>query len=69
MPSSSEPVATTALSWPALSCASISWRRSRDTEPWCEQGERLPALSLIMPVTRSATRRLWQKTSTERWPR
>ena len=46
IPSSSDEVATSARSCPALSASSISTRCSRAIEPWCERTSGSPASSL-----------------------
>ena len=66
MPSSSELVATSAGSSPALSRCSTAPRSSRDSEPWCDQAISRGAPSLISRVIFSASRRLLVKTSVER---
>ena len=65
MPSSSDDVATSAGSRPALSSSSIATRCSRAIEPWCERTSSSPASSLSRCARRSASRRLLQNTIVE----
>jgi hypothetical protein len=69
MPSSSELVATTAGSRPALRSSSISTRCSRLTEPWWARASSSPASSLRLAHSRSASRRELANTMVERWAR
>src|SRR6266545_1328218 len=57
MPSSSELVATTARSLPALRSSSIWTRCSRLTDPWCARAMSSPASSFSLAQSRSARRR------------
>ena len=69
MPSSSDEVATSARSAPALSRSSTSTRCGRAIEPWCERTSVSPASSFSAPASRSARRRLLTKISVERCAR
>ncbi len=69
MPSSSDDVAISAGSVPALRRSSISTRCSRASDPWCERAMVSPASSLIAAASRSASRRLLTKISVERCAR
>jgi hypothetical protein len=69
IPSSSDEVATSALSAPALSRSSTSTRCGRAIEPWCERTSVSPASSFSAPARRSASRRLLTKIKVERWAR
>jgi hypothetical protein len=69
MPSSSELVATTAGSRPALRSSSISVRCSRLTEPWWARASSVSASSLRLAHSRSARRRELANTMVERWAR
>ena len=63
MPSSSDAVATSARSEPALSRCSASRRCSRDRLPWCAATFSAPMRSLRLRVTRSTMRRVLAKIS------
>ena len=69
MPSSSDEVATSARSDPALSRSSTSTRCGRAIDPWCERTSVSPASSFSAPASRSASRRLFTKISVERCAR
>ena len=69
MPSSSDEVATSARSRPALSASSISARRSLATEPWWAKVSVSPALSFSAALSRSAKRRLLTNSRVERCER
>ena len=66
MPSSSDDVATSALSWPSLSRFSASSRARRESEPWCAATRPSTMRSFRSRANRSADRRLWAKTSVVR---
>ena len=66
MPSSSDAVATTARSRPALSRSSAWSRRARESEPWWAATASSPSRSASACVARSASRRVFTKTSVER---
>ena len=69
MPSSSDEVATSARSAPALRRSSTSTRCARASEPWCDRTSVSPASSFSAPASRSASRRLLTKISVERCAR
>ena len=69
MPSSSEDVAISAGSRPALSRSSMSVRCSRARDPWWERASVSPASSLIAAARRSASLRLLTKINVDRWVR
>ena len=69
MPSSRLEVATIAGRRPSLSASSIATRCSRAIEPWWARTSSSPASSLSRWASRSASRRLLQKTIVERWAR
>jgi len=69
MPSSSELVATSAGSRPALSSSSMARRCSRAMLPWCARTSSSPARSLRRCASRSARRRLFVNTIVLRWER
>ena len=69
MPSSSDEVATSARSRPALSRSSISVRWGRASDPWWARTSGSPASSLSAAASRSARRRLLTKSRVERWAR
>ena len=69
IPSSSDDVATSAGSRPVFSISSISSRCSRAIEPWWARAISSSARSFRRWATRSAARRLFTKTSVERWAR
>ena len=69
MPSSSDEVATSARRRPAFSRSSISVRCARASDPWCARTSVSPASSFSAPARRSASRRLFTKSSVERWAR
>src|SRR3989449_379529 len=63
MPSSSDAVATSALSFPSLSRCSASSRFSFDRLPWCDVTCSAPTRSDRCSVSRSASRRVLTNTS------
>ena len=67
IPSSSDEVATTALSSPRLRASSIRTLCSRDTDPWWDRLISSPASGLISPQMRSAKRRELANRMVERW--
>ncbi len=69
MPSSSDDVATSAGSFPALRASSTSSRCSRATDPWWARTSSSPASSLSRAARRSARRREFTNTSVDTWPR
>ena len=69
MPSSSDEVATSPCSRPALSRSSISVRCARASEPWWARTSGSPASSFSAAASRSASRRLLTKSSVDRWAR
>ena len=69
IPSSSEEVATSAGSRPALSASSISTRWSRAIDPWWARAISSPASSLRAAARRSARRREFTKRIVERCAR
>ena len=69
MPSSSDAVATTTLSSPALSRCSAWSRRSRDRLPWWAATALLAEPLAQVRVTRSTSRRVLTKTSVDRCSR
>ena len=69
MPSSSDEVATSAAQLAGLEQSSISVRCARASDPWCARTSGSPASSLSAAASRSARRRLFTKSSVERWAR
>ncbi len=67
MPSSSEAVATSTLTWPSLSLRSASRRSLRERLPWWAATFSSPNLSPRWCAMRSASRRVLTNTSVERW--